>query len=277
MKKTSWTPKKISFFIILGTLIIIFGYAGFLVYMTWPITEYSINKSGVFGDSFGVVTALFSGFAFAGLIWTICLQNDELNQTKKEFLRQSFENTFFHLTKQQYDITKSIEYGREPLVGIRVFRELYTNLKKQYEISDQLPKNDHLSDEDYISLKVGVAYNGAFSEQKLLTDGTGKTYYDLELYFRSFFSILNFIDKSSIDNKDIYIEILLAQLSSHELLIIFYYGLSDAGKKSFEDRKSPHCLIEESGLFRDFPFHLLADYQHHHLYDRKAFPTGVNR
>ena len=73
---------------------------------------------GTFGDSFGAINALFSGFAFAGLIYTIYLQReelglqrDELKMTrielegqKQEFHIQNetlkiqrFENTFFQL------------------------------------------------------------------------------------------------------------------------------------------------------------------------------------
>ena len=64
--------------IIGGIILIVSGYAMLIIYLTWPISEISINKAGVFGDSFGIITSLFSGLAFAGLIITILLQKEEL-------------------------------------------------------------------------------------------------------------------------------------------------------------------------------------------------------
>ena len=76
---------------ILGSVPVVFIiYVGVLLYLTWPISELSINKSGVFGDSFGALTALFSGLAFAGMIVTILLQNRELELQRDE-IRQSHE------------------------------------------------------------------------------------------------------------------------------------------------------------------------------------------
>ena len=48
-------------------------------------------QSGVFGDSFGVVNALFSGLAFAGIIFTIFLQQNELRLQRHELKLQRDE------------------------------------------------------------------------------------------------------------------------------------------------------------------------------------------
>lgn len=52
--------------------------------------------SGLFGDTFGAVNSLFSAFAFAGLVYTIFLQRDELKlqrleleETRKELARSA--------------------------------------------------------------------------------------------------------------------------------------------------------------------------------------------
>ena len=42
------------------------------------------NSRGVFGDMFGGLTALFSGLAFAGMIYAIILQSKELALQRKE-------------------------------------------------------------------------------------------------------------------------------------------------------------------------------------------------
>ena len=41
---------------------------------------------GTFGDLFGAVNALFSGLAFAALIYTIVLQRDEIKQNREEIV-----------------------------------------------------------------------------------------------------------------------------------------------------------------------------------------------
>ena len=57
-----------------------------------------LQERGTFGDKFGAVNSLFSGLAFAGLIYTIYLQQEELRlqreelrQTREEMARQTRE------------------------------------------------------------------------------------------------------------------------------------------------------------------------------------------
>lgn len=56
---------------ILSTLLIVFGLDN------W-------SDRGTFGDLFGAVNALFSGLAFAGLIYTIALQKQDLILQRNE-------------------------------------------------------------------------------------------------------------------------------------------------------------------------------------------------
>jgi len=85
------TVKKISILIITGVISSVIVYAVILLWLTWPISEYSINKSGVFGDSFGLLTALFSGLAFSGVIITILLQKEELKLQRQELSNSRIE------------------------------------------------------------------------------------------------------------------------------------------------------------------------------------------
>ncbi len=86
--------KKISILLIVGVILIVLIYAIVLLALTWPVSELSINKSAVFSDSFGLLTSVFSGLAFAGLIITIMLQKDELVLQRKELelQRKSLES-----------------------------------------------------------------------------------------------------------------------------------------------------------------------------------------
>jgi hypothetical protein len=62
-----------------------------LVILLWITTFFIIlifnkydSNSGVLGDSFGILNALFSGLAFAILIYTMFLQKEELKLQRKE-------------------------------------------------------------------------------------------------------------------------------------------------------------------------------------------------
>lgn len=77
-------------------------WAVFLVVVLWLlsyllITEYSgegvtfLGDRGTFGDMFGAVNSLFSGLAFATLIYTVLQQRAELQATREEMKQQSRE------------------------------------------------------------------------------------------------------------------------------------------------------------------------------------------
>ncbi len=54
-----------------------------------PSVLFEPADAGTFGDSFGMVNALFSGLAFLGVIVAIWLQNRELQQQLREFSEQT--------------------------------------------------------------------------------------------------------------------------------------------------------------------------------------------
>lgn len=113
---------------ITGSFILI----SFLVNMFVPhLCWKDLAKCGTFGDQFGAANALFSGLAFAGLIYTIMLQRSDLrNQRKELFLQrqemkrnraemimqnktlslQRFENTFFSMMELQQQIVNNLDY-----------------------------------------------------------------------------------------------------------------------------------------------------------------------
>lgn len=81
---------------------------------------------GVFGDMFGGVNALYSGLAFAGIIYTISMQKDELALQRKEleetrvvFEKQSkimeqqkSDAQFFNLLENHRQMVQSLERNR---------------------------------------------------------------------------------------------------------------------------------------------------------------------
>ncbi|QQQ01888.1 hypothetical protein [Lysobacter enzymogenes] len=91
---------------------------------------------GAFGDKFGAVNALFSGLAFAGVIFAVLLQRRELAMQREELQnnaarfddqnvvleQQRFENTFFKLLELHNDITSKLYApGAEGHGALKVF------------------------------------------------------------------------------------------------------------------------------------------------------------
>src|SRR5688572_9814474 len=117
------------------------------------------SEPGIFGDMFGAANALFSGLAFAGLIYAIWLQRAELQLQREELtatraelrgqkeqleaqnrtLRiQSFENTFFQLVRLHNDIVNAIDLvkpgeGGRVTKGRDCFKVFYSRLVQEYE------------------------------------------------------------------------------------------------------------------------------------------------
>ena len=56
-----------------------------------PLCFQKLADRGMFGDSFGVINSLFSGLAFAGIIYTILLQRKELSLQRQELKETRME------------------------------------------------------------------------------------------------------------------------------------------------------------------------------------------
>ena len=113
----------------------------------------NMDQRGQFGDMFGVVNALFAGLAFAGIIWAIILQKNELELQRKELAEtrkeiagqtqqlkaqartlkeQNFENSFFQLLRFHIDIVDSLNVVVESrkISGRECFKRLLHQVTK---------------------------------------------------------------------------------------------------------------------------------------------------
>lgn len=75
-----WIILGVSVIWILGAALIHFG----------PI-EGTLEQKGSIGDSFGSINALFAGLAFAGVVYAILLQREELRLQREELKMTRFE------------------------------------------------------------------------------------------------------------------------------------------------------------------------------------------
>lgn len=209
------------------------------------------SNRGTFGDMFGASNSLFSGLAFAGIVYTIYLQKNELKkqdkelkETKENIKTQQFESTYFSLLSLHQDIVNSLEIASAKkgalLKGRTIFRELYEIQKK--------PDN---------SLSI-----------------TSQNINDLGHYFRNIYRIIKFVNQMKFDgdididkNKETqyqYVKFLRAQLSSFELILICYWGISEEGGKCKD-------LFEKYTLFLHIPQSFKDNKELKSKYDKQAF------
>ncbi|MBS4721141.1 putative phage abortive infection protein [Aeromonas caviae] len=196
-----------------------------------------VGDANSFGDLYGALNTLFSGFAFLGVIVSILIQSEELNDTRREIAKQteqfssqtdamykqSFENTFFQLLGLNNEIVKSAAVKR-------VVNDRYGNIiRLEGEGRDTFREyreyfSIFLKRLDY--MPVGKTYEMFHNE---IDDVLG-------YYFRSVYQALKLIDRALLDNvqKKEYANMLRAQLSKHELELLFYNCLSKLGNVKFK-------------------------------------------
>ena len=238
--------KMKNLFIFLGMILFVVGlWVGSIYWIEYRVED--LKNAGVFGDQFGAVNALFSGLAFAGLIYTILLQRDELNQTRqdiknqtKEFEEQNktldlqrFEMSFFNLLSQHNEMVSLLTYGNANTDGgTKIGRNALKSLVST--ISKIINKNHDATNEarDCITLYYDREYK--YNEDLL------------GIYFRSLYSIFNFIDSNENIDKLFYSKIVRSQMSESEVGLLFMNGLSSFGK-SFV------VLIEKFHLLNNLP------------------------
>lgn len=96
--------------ILFGVVLAAVAYGSFIFGMSYRTVDIiDLEKAAQFGDSFGALTSLFSGLAFAGLIITILMQREELKIQRTEFqmTRNEMAESSDALQKQVNEMKKS--------------------------------------------------------------------------------------------------------------------------------------------------------------------------
>jgi hypothetical protein len=207
---------KRSIVIFLTVAAVFFLYAGTVLYVIWPIQELSIANAGVFGDSFGIITAFFSALAFAGILLTIRLQRKELAEARKVFKLQRFEGSFYRLLEFYRKNLESVRVKDNEngsiYLGVDAFNFVCKKInEKVYPLGSILPEDD----------EAWKAYENDLVRQIHYTLVRQARYLDTLL------NILELIERDiKTDKKRMpYWNILASQMTSQELKYIFYRNL----------------------------------------------------
>lgn len=117
--RTSWGGLGIAFAVVTFVLAM-WGGSWFYIDRTVKSSDTKMATDeasrGAFGDKFGAINALFSGLAFAGVIFTLVAQGRELKRQSAQIKRQNdaaarqqFETGFFQLLNLHTSIVENLE------------------------------------------------------------------------------------------------------------------------------------------------------------------------
>jgi hypothetical protein len=238
----------------------IFGvWALFPVLLGWYMPTFvrcvqNIAERGQFGDSYGALNTLFSGLAFAGVLVAIFLQKEQLDLQRQEMVEM---RTVVVAQKQEMEY-QSLTLKRQQ------FENTFFNLLEHFKTSTRGTITNRSDENLSASLETLRGYIGREDVGKKPTSsppiqsirrGFDQFYSENESKFRPYVeqlgNILLFVEKSQLDDKYFYASVLFTQLSSAELVFLFYFYICRDEKL----RK----LLNEGGFSR----HVLASMLFH--------------
>jgi len=159
---------------------------------------------------FGVVNALFSGLALAGVIFTIFLQSkelslqrDELKQTRSVFEKQQFESTFFQLLKLQQSNLNEIDIHLTTRKGNEIIKET-TKVGQSALLEFLKILNRDYVDRSLVENKI---------EETKLTQNLIKYFEkdmtnNLSVYFSTLSNVIEFVNSYEHSDKEFYLQLI---------------------------------------------------------------------
>lgn len=216
------------------------------------------------------------------------LQRRELELTREVFTEQSktlkmqqFESTFFNSVSLFRNLVDGITYneppnpvksmttpGYQPAVykGTYCFEIFYESYRNRYR--DML--RDYITND--LQLEMKDSRNAEISIEKLsdISQNAYESFFsnfqsDLGHYFRTLYNIIRFVKEKNIENPKYYTNLIRAQLSTYEHLMLFYNCHSNYGNKRFKP------LVDEFSLLNNMPQDMLIDQKHINFYRPKAY------
>lgn len=229
-----------------------FGYYTFfviIIFILFSAILWFTNFKGEDGDKFGLLNALFSGLAFAGLLATLNLQKKELALQRKElemtrdelanhtkaFTRQRFETTFFNLLNTNRSLFSAVEISDNSGANISGFKAIsfiysefkgicYNRIQDFCRINKlKYEGNPHQLFDQFEASQRHSFYFNIFKEAIITRPN------NVEVCVINLCEILKIVyhDESLTESeKKQFATILKSQLSSETLCLLFYYAIS---------------------------------------------------
>jgi hypothetical protein len=211
------------------------------------------------GD-YAPVNALFSGLAFAGLIIAIFLQREELQLQRRELA----------LTREEMQGQKEQLEGQKLQMEIQNFENRFFQMMKVW---DELRRDVNYR---FIIGELSGEYNNhrrsdSHEESVAIESAVGRIWVEYEsslpIYMRSLYQILRLVDMANIasEKRKFYSNVIRAQITQAELVLLFYNCLSSHGNKKMKP------LVEKYSLLKHFDTKDLLGSEHPKSYDPNAF------
>ncbi len=242
----------------------------FLFLNWWWLHCMEPAERGTTGDMFGAVNALFTGLAFAGVVYTVILQRndlkiqqDELSTSKGEALEQKkvlnqqrFESTFFHLLDLQNEIIYNLQLNGSE--GRKVFDDAYETLIILLNGINARSILEEAGSQTYTTFEITHSITTIpttiSNARALLLSKYFPGYYNkysssFNHYFRNLYHTFKFIYFSDLEpaEKSFYASLCRAQLSQNELFAISFNILIDGyGRPNFL------FLVKEFDILQNF-------------------------
>jgi hypothetical protein len=221
------------------------------------------GKAGQFGDMFGALNTFFTGLALAGVVYSIREQRRQLEIAEKELKeasitaeQQRFEGTFFQLLSLLTGIVESMAgnqfWGAGVAPGVKSGREVLNSMSAGLLEQITVTQTDMEPPErrKYLEKRYRMFY------ERYSTI--------LAHYFRVLYRILRHIESANIEDKQKYAKIVRAQLSTQELVLLFYNSFIPEGHKM-------QRLVEMYALLKHIPLDRLAQPGDRKLYSEDAY------
>lgn len=280
IKNTDWSLTFAIILMLLGIFSIFFPYD---IINNFQFLKYKIiiGKYSELGDFInGVSTPFISVAVFILLYRTYMLQKKELLDTKillaeqnETLTIQQFETTLFNLITLHNQIINNIDFNSsldeemydketdgEPIIlkgrdCIRQFYFIFTSKYRNWESDEKKTPAERNTYNAVLEKElILMAYGSFYSEHET----------DIGHYFRNIENIVKLIDRSKIKEKDHYIDIITAQLSTYEILLLFYSCLSTNESNLLE-------FVIKYKLLRNIDHQSLIHMNHITLIDKNAY------
>lgn len=198
----------------------------------------SMENRGQAGDLFGSVNSLFAGLAFAGVIYSVRLQREDLRivredsrRTKavlekqeanneaqrRQIDRQNFEATFFRLLETYASAVRNLKFSTDPTSPALEGHDAIAGLIRKIDTTFmEGPGRDSATPKP--SLRhfrdcYGLVYRSNYGKSGA--------------YFRTLHTILRLLDKAEMSNERDYAKILRAQMTDVEATFLALNFLSN--------------------------------------------------
>jgi hypothetical protein len=241
MIKSLKTAEVIGFLLLVSGLVVLIVYLWLLFAQDEFIFGAKINlqnSSLIATFISGTIGTLWTLASIMFVISTLRLSRDQLNESKRAFEQQQFDNIFFTLLNMHHDFVNNLSFKSEVDQAEYSGREYLLFVKQELETKFDFREGELMAGERIIGghPRLYWATPEAKSEiAVLISQELFKSLgHSMESYFSNIFSMLRLISQLPSERQRKYFEICQGHLSNVERFNLYYY-VKSCGSQEFKD------------------------------------------